>query len=285
LLRDDVVSGSLDPETLEMGLGAIERQVVRLHEIVALVREYFGWESRTEALVRAPTDLGEVAARVVEAMTAGAKDHRLMLVRPSPAVVGHWDGRRLAHVLQNLIGNALKYSPEGGAVAVTITLVSDVATGADVALVRVQDEGVGLRPQDLPHLFARGYRGTPVAAPGVRQGRARRTAKRQDGQVAEQHDGEGQTSAGDRAASEADGEWPEGSGVGLYLCRQIVEAHDGRLWAESAGPGRGAIFSFTLPLQAPPAAPAAVASAPVLSSASVLLGAGHEPIAAATHSC
>src|SRR5207248_4018752 len=40
---------------------------------------------------------------------------------------------------------------------------------------------------------------------------------------------------------------PDGSGLGLYLCHRIVEAHGGRIWAESAGPGKGSTFWVSLP--------------------------------------
>ncbi len=39
-------------------------------------------------------------------------------------------------------------------------------------------------------------------------------------------------------------------GLGLYIAREIVEQHGGRIWAESSGPGQGATFTFTLPLSA-----------------------------------
>jgi len=40
----------------------------------------------------------------------------------------------------------------------------------------------------------------------------------------------------------------ESSGLGLSICKRIVEKHGGKLWAESSGPGKGSTFKFTLPL-------------------------------------
>jgi signal transduction histidine kinase len=71
-------------------------------------------------------------------------------------------------------------------------------------VVSLADQGPGISPEDLPHLFERFFR-------------ARRP------------------------------EQAEGLGLGLYVTRLLVEAHGGRIWAESE-PGKGSVFSFTLPL-------------------------------------
>jgi signal transduction histidine kinase len=72
--------------------------------------------------------------------------------------------------------------------------------------VAIQDEGIGIAPDDLAHLFERYTRGRNAMAAGV-----------------------------------------EGFGLGLYLCRGIIEAHGGKIWAESAGVGHGTTIHLMLP--------------------------------------
>ena len=67
---------------------------------------------------------------------------------------GYWDRDRLEQVLNNLIGNAIKYSPEGG--QITVTTEHD---GSDL-IVSVLDEGIGIAERDQEHLFERFYRGS-----------------------------------------------------------------------------------------------------------------------------
>ena len=91
------------------------------------------------------------ARRVAEAMQATTTQHNVRVNAPDMVEIVA-DPDRIEQVLTNLIGNAIKYSPEGG--TVTITLEQD---GAEVAL-RVHDEGIGIPIADRPRLFERFHR-------------------------------------------------------------------------------------------------------------------------------
>ncbi|MCC6178894.1 MAG: PAS domain S-box protein [Chloroflexi bacterium] len=110
------------------------------------------------------------------------------------------DPTRLEQVIENLLGNAAKYSPEGGPIEVTVE-----RDGGGVRL-DVRDHGIGLPPGTEGQIFR------PF-------GRAPNAAERQI----------------------------QGLGLGLYICRQIVERHDGRIWATSDGDGQGTTMSVWLP--------------------------------------
>ncbi len=71
-------------------------------------------------------------------------------------IVGRWDEQRIRQVLTNLLSNALKYSPEGS--TVTVSLAADERS----VTVRVSDEGIGLDGTELTQLFRRGYRAEPA---------------------------------------------------------------------------------------------------------------------------
>jgi signal transduction histidine kinase len=70
-------------------------------------------------------------------------------VQAPSAVYGDWDVTRLEQVLQNLLTNAVKYSPDGGTIQVKVGME------ATEAVVCVRDEGLGIPAEDLPHVFDR----------------------------------------------------------------------------------------------------------------------------------
>lgn len=107
------------------------------------------------------------------------------------------DIRRIEQVLANLIGNSLKFTPEGGRVEIGAEKVDDEVVFA------VIDNGYGISEEQLPHLFDRFWQ--------AQQGSA------------------------------------NGAGLGLAICKGIIEAHDGRIWAESEE-GSGTTFYFTVPI-------------------------------------
>jgi len=100
---------------------------------------------------RAPADLAAIAAVVCERHTSAA--HPCLLDGPAPLVV-EVDAARIEQLLENLVENAVKYSPDGG--TVTVTLRHD----GDWAGLSVRDEGVGIPEADLPFVFDRFFRGS-----------------------------------------------------------------------------------------------------------------------------
>jgi signal transduction histidine kinase len=98
-------------------------------------------------------DLVEICAAATEEYRTLSDRHTIEL-RGDTSVVGLWDRGRVERVLRNILDNALKYSPAGGSITVTI------ATEGDSAVLAVADEGVGIPPEDLPELFEKFHRGS-----------------------------------------------------------------------------------------------------------------------------
>lgn len=157
-------------------------------------------------LYTAPLDLEVFLRETVEAHRGQAQERKveLTLEIPSSLPLVLADRDRLAQVMGNLLGNALRYVPDGSHIA-----VQAAEQGREV-VVTVADDGPGVPPKDLPHLFERFWRGDP----------ARRQAT-------------------------------GGSGLGLAIARSLVEAHGGRIWAESVE-GEGSRFAFALPVTTGP---------------------------------
>lgn len=202
LLLKRLTSGERDAAALEGEAGLIVKHTDRLAELLTTLFDVSALESGMLGISRGWVDLPILARELMDGMRPDLRPagrHTIKLVAER-SVTGEWDGGRIRQVLMNLLTNAIKYSPEGSTVTVTIAADERNAT------VRVRDEGIGLEAAELVQLFRRGYRTRP--ARGV-----------------------------------------AGDGLGLYFSKGIIAAHGGRMWAESAGPGKGATFCFTLPLK------------------------------------
>jgi len=112
------------------------------------------------------------------------------------------DHDRILQVLQNLLGNALQFTPEDGTIEID---AKKIGTNVQIS---VKDDGAGIEANHLPYIFKRFYR-------------ADRSRSRQNG---------------------------GGSGIGLTIAQSLVEAHGGKIWADSEGEGHGSTFTFTLPI-------------------------------------
>jgi PAS domain S-box-containing protein len=196
LLRQDV---EFDRQMQREFLQDIEKETDRLEEIVRNLLDMSRMENGRLHLETRSQDVGPIVLEVIDEMEAHLEGQRLVHDLDEP-LVAQIDGRRIAQVLRNLIGNAIKYAPGQG----TIT-VRGRSEGRHV-LVQVCDQGIGIPEQDLDRVFERFYR---VENPVTQK-------------------------AG-------------GVGLGLSVCRGIVQAHGGRIWAESVL-GEGSVFSFTLPV-------------------------------------
>jgi PAS domain S-box-containing protein len=188
-----------DRATVQESLGVIAEEADHLTHLIDSLLE----ASRIQAggLRLEPTDVNLVRMieKVVDAFRTQSDIHQFEVdfALDFPLVWG--DENRLREVLNNLVGNAVKYSPRGGTVWVGGRVDREGVT------VYVADQGIGIPPEEQDRIFDRFYR------------------------------------VDSRLRQET-----QGTGLGLYLVKAIVEAHGGRVWMESV-PGRGSIFMFSLP--------------------------------------
>jgi signal transduction histidine kinase len=143
-------------------------------------------------LDRRPTNLVALAERVAAEHQRSTKRHHITVDAREPELVGEWDAVRLARVLDNLLGNAVKYSPEGGEIALR------VAGDGSWAVLTVADEGLGIPVVDRSRIFERFHRGRnvggQVAGSGVGLAGVRHVVEQHGGSVSvESQEGVGST--------------------------------------------------------------------------------------------
>ena len=195
LLEEDV---EFDRETRRQFLHAIDEETDRLAVIVDSLLNLSREETGQLYLDRRPTDMSQLARKVVARLALQFPQRRFAHDFPPDLPLVSIDAGRIEQVLHNLLTNAVKYSPESG----TITVQG--REDKRQVVISVTDQGVGIPPEELERIFQRFYR-------------VENKVNRRVG----------------------------GNGLGLALCRSLIEAHGGSIWAESVL-GRGSRFSLTL---------------------------------------
>ncbi|HKP54705.1 MAG TPA: ATP-binding protein [Chloroflexia bacterium] len=183
------------PADLE-GLRKMTKEVHRLKDFVLELLD----ASRAEQgkLLREPDEV-DLAAYAQEVCARHNSSRHPCIVEADGPVTGMYDSNRIAQLIENLVENAVKYSPDGGAIRIRLWRESGGRNnGLEGGLSEgewnhftVTDEGIGIPKEDLPHVFERFHRGTNV---------------------------------NDRSLA--------GMGLGLFICRGIVEQHGGRIWVD-----------------------------------------------------
>jgi two-component system sensor histidine kinase SenX3 len=153
LRRDDV---TWDSGIVQESLQVIEEEADRLSLLIENLLDASRLQSGGLALKRTDISIPDMARRIAARMQTQTEKHTILLSFPQDFPVIVADEQRLEQVLSNLIGNAIKYSAGG-----EITVSGQVRP--DVVIVCVSDQGPGIAPQDIPHIFDRFYRGPDMA--------------------------------------------------------------------------------------------------------------------------
>ncbi|TAK24175.1 MAG: diguanylate cyclase [Chloroflexota bacterium] len=177
----------------------INREAGNLSSLIDNLLDVSRIESGRVALEAVPVALDELVDGVLIPIRAGSPNHIFAVeIAPNAGRV-RADVGKLNQIFTNLISNAVKYSPAGGQITIAARRVKDQELE-----VSIQDQGIGIAPDQLGRVFERFQRISTAATRNIR-----------------------------------------GSGLGLYIVKQLVELHGGRISVESEV-GRGSTFRFTL---------------------------------------
>lgn len=196
LRREDA---NWDPAVVQDSLEVIEEEADRLTELIENLLSATKLQAEGMQIKYEDVRLERIAQAVVQRFATQTDRHAFELDFEAdfPTVPG--DSARLRQVIDNLVNNAVKYSPNGGTIRIAGSYTDDEVR------IAIQDEGVGLPQDEWDRIFERFYR--------IDDALSRKT---------------------------------QGTGLGLYLSRAVVEAHGGQIGVHSV-PGQGATFYFRLP--------------------------------------
>ena len=183
-------------------LDGILQSAKRLSELTDDLLDVTRLQAGRLQLHQEPTDLVTLVRRVVKRFQMTVERHRCEVEARSEVLVVSIDIQRLEQVINNILNNAVKYSPGGD--YVQVALWEDYENKS--AVVSIKDDGIGIPAQQQLRIFGRFMRADNVRAHGI-----------------------------------------HGTGLGLYLSRELIQRHGGRIWFHSVE-GQGTTFFISLPL-------------------------------------
>ncbi|MCY1074438.1 hybrid sensor histidine kinase/response regulator [Archangium lansingense] len=163
LLSTQLLRRQLPPEAQTAGVKTRLDQILRGTQRMGELIDHFLEVTRggEKPLKREPVDLFALVRAKVRELGPLMATHPVHLHVEGTDFQGSWDEPSLERVLDNLLGNAVKYSPRGGSIDVWLSEESPGPEGW--VRLRVQDQGMGIPAADLPHIFERFRRGRNVA--------------------------------------------------------------------------------------------------------------------------
>jgi PAS domain S-box-containing protein len=157
LLQRRLERGDVSPERMHRAVRTVIHQARRLNQLTTMLLDLTRLEHGKLSLDRAAIDLRGSVERVLDEIQLLTDQHTLEIKLPPFPIVIEGDELRLEQVFYNLLQNAIKYSPLGGAITV------NVCNSGSQAVVTIADRGLGIPAADLPHVFDRFYRAANVA--------------------------------------------------------------------------------------------------------------------------
>ncbi len=151
LLMQDPAKTGLSEAAARM-VRTIHQQTIRLEKMISALLDITRVERGQLSLERRPVDLDKILARIVQDTQPTLRKHRMEFVPCQQLPMVDGDETRLEQVLQNMIQNAIKYSPFGGRISI------ETSRDADSAYISISDQGIGIPSSALPNLFTRFYR-------------------------------------------------------------------------------------------------------------------------------
>ena len=206
----------LDPAEMREFFRIIDEQADHMRGLVGDLLDVGRIDTGTLSVRPEPAEVASLVDRARNTFLSGGTRHSVLIDLPPDLPRAMADRRRIVQVLNNLFSNASRHAPESLPIRVTA-----VREGVYIAI-SVADQGRGVTPERLPHLFRKhaGFAG------------------------------------GDREGALG------AAGLGLAICKGLVQAHGGRIRATSGGAGQGTQFTFTLPVAEAPGAVALGGIAP-----------------------